>query len=129
MRELDIRNVKYRFLDSSGYFSHVEEWDKAISMSDAVLFIVDGNGIDDGFYFTREIFEKAGPFIESAKIPCYVLMNRAKPNQSIKPVYELADEFLGGVNHSCGSIQTFNEEVFQAFEWLEGTIVAKLKKK
>lgn len=98
-------------------------------MSDAALFVVDGKGIDDGIYFTREIFEKAGPFIAAAKIPCYVLMNRAKPDQSIKEVYELADEFLGGVEHSCGSVTSFNTEVFRIFEWFEGTIVATLKKK
>ena len=98
-------------------------------MSDGVLFVVDGNGIDDGIYFTKEIFEKTSPFITNAKVPSYVLMNRAKPNQSIEPVYELADQFLGAVEHSCGSITTFNGEVFKVFDWFEETIVSELKKK
>ena len=128
VREVIVRNVKYRFIDSSGYFSHVDEWEQSIRESDAVLFVVDSQGIDSGLFFTKEIFEKVAPFVQKHKVPRYVLVNRATENQSLQPVIELMDQFLPKVKHSCGAARKFGEDLDKMFEWLEATIVTEISK-
>lgn len=128
MREIIVRNVKYRFNDPSGYFSHVHEWEQAIASSDGILFLVDGQGIDAGIFFTKEIFEKTAPFVQKRKAPTFVLVNRALENQSLTELTHLIDEFLPKVKHSCGAIQKFGDGLDQVFEWFEGTIVREISK-
>ena len=128
VREVIVRNVKYRFIDSSGYFSHVDEWEQSIRESDAVLFVVDSQGIDSGLFFTKEIFEKVAPFVQKNKVPSYVLVNRATENQSLQPVIELMDQFLPKVKHSCGAARKFGEDLDKMFEWIEETIVTEISK-
>jgi hypothetical protein len=129
VREIDIRHVKYRFLDSSGFYTHTAEWQRSVNASDAALVLVSGIAVQDGLFFTREFFEHIAPFIDKRKIPIYILVNQAKENQSFENLDRWIQEFFADVPHGCSSITTFGNEVYAAFEWFEGHVVAKLKRK
>lgn len=129
VREITVRHVKYRFQDTSGYFSHYDDWEEAVNQSDGILAVCDSTGMEDGEFFTKDFFEKIQVLLSKKKVPSYILLNKTKEGESLEPLKQMIDTYMVGIPTAMGKIGKLNDDIYKVFDWFESHVVLATKKK
>jgi hypothetical protein len=124
-----IENVKYRLLDSSGYYTHASEWEENLNRSDAALVLVTEDSVSDGLFFAREFFEVIGALIRPLSLPTYVVVNRAKKGAPLENLEGWMSELLPGVPSAYSSVPEFTDEIYLAFTWIQEAVAMRTKRR
>lgn len=127
INDVNIKQIKYRLYDVSGFQSHTLEWQSCIEKSDCVVIVVDPTGIDAGMDFTRDSISRVSDDIVERKIPVFLILNKSTSDVSTEPVENMLSSLFSGVQYSYKSITKINEELNPVFDWIEKVVMHKHK--
>ena len=120
MRDMVLANIKYRFFDTSGYFSHQEEWAKVVSQCDGVIFVTDKAGITDGFFFTTELTKILGPLFVQCHVPVFILCVQVEESDAVlHNIKKLQSNYFNGLDSSFQISDDYPKDISTALNFLK----------
>ena len=122
INDVNVKQIRYRLYDVSGYQSHTGDWNQCIDQSNCVVYVVDPTGIDAGFAFTKDVIERTSARIVDKKIPVYIMFNKCKDNIDISSIDSIFTTYFSSVPNSYGIMYRIGPKILEMFDWIESVV-------
>ena len=122
-REVEINKKNYIFLDVPGMLFDSDEWQIAISKSDAVIIMFDPTTLSLMYNHVQTQFAEFAPMVLKRKIPALALINKVteKSDEIEQKVQVLMDQFKD--NKVSYLFHMTRKDIIAEVAWLESFFV------